>query len=297
MGDAPLIFFHIPKTGGQTLGAIMLRQYPMGSVFDLWLQKPETFSNFNALTSEEKKALRGLNGHMPFGFHTQLAPGAQYITMLRDPIKRVLSEYAHLSQDPEDWGVWKPPKEALVSVDAYLDYLIDSNMTNGQTRLLAGDVDPDDRPPLRPLSPDALVRAKNNLSDHFAVVGQTERFEESVLLMKQVLGWTKHIYYMRRNVRAQFARNVSPSQTTLARIAEYTQDDAQLVELGARLLDDQIRANGKALDVELKKLRRVNRSLEGILRVAHAPAVRKLRSVPGIRQVWELASGIVTRVA
>ena len=109
MTDGPVAFFHVPKTGGLSLTAAMVRQYPRGRIKDLWLQKPETISEFLAMPQEERERIWAVTGHFPFGIHEHLAPHTRYVTLLRDPVKRLLSEYRHLADTPEDWGVWQAP--------------------------------------------------------------------------------------------------------------------------------------------------------------------------------------------
>jgi len=297
MTEQPVIFFHIHKTGGQTLAGVLHRQYPRGTVLDLWLQRPETIDAFLALPEAERAKLRALTGHMPFGFHRYFPQGARYVTILRDPVKRFLSEYRHLCDLPEEWGVWRPPDACLESVESYLDYLTAHNLCNAQTRMVGGFVGLQDRPPLPPLPPDALDQAKQHLERDFAVVGATERFDESLVLMGQVLGWTQSLHYMRRNVREGKSLHGPVSESTLARIRESNALDVEMVAHGARLLDEQIAQAGDALGESLRKLRRVNVHFERLLAVAHHPAVRSIRAIPGVRQLYNLTGTLVRRVS
>ncbi len=293
--SAPLVFFHVPKTGGQTLAAIMARQYPRGAVVELWLQHPDNVRAFLALATPERHAIQALTGHFPFGVHEYLAPGARYITVLRDPVQRLLSEYRHVCESPLEWGVWRPPDTALASIDAYVDYTIDNHMANAQTRLIAGDLALTDRPPLSPLAPDALDRAKAHLRAHFEVVGTTERFDETLLLVRHVLGWRKRIHYTRRNVRTHLAQRTVLSDAHRERLVAHTREDAELVAFGAAMLEERLRACGQDFTEPLRRLRRVNRLLNVVIDVAHVPAIRALRTFPPTRALWRAAAGVLTR--
>ncbi len=67
---------------------------------------------------------------------------------------------------------------------------------NGQTRRLAGDWNPDaNRNTL-------LSSAKSNLEKHFSVVGLTEKFDETLILLGRVLGWSQWNF--------SYARNTNP---------------------------------------------------------------------------------------
>lgn len=295
MTERAVIFFHIHKTGGQTLEGVMHRQYPKGTVLDVWLQRPETIDAFLALSEEERIKIRGLTGHMPFGFHRYFPQGARYVTLLRDPVKRFFSEYRHLCDLPEEWGVWRPPEACLASAESYLDYLISNNLCNVQTRMVGGFVGLKDCPPLGPLPANALEQAKYHLENDFAVVGATERFDESLVLAGQAFGWSKSLHYMRRNVRERQPLRTPVSDTILARLRESHALDLELVAHGSCLLDAQIANAGDSLQESLRRLRRVNVCFDRLFAFAHHPAVRSIRAIPGVRQVYHLTGMLVRR--
>ncbi|MEO5579030.1 MAG: hypothetical protein ABIR58_00110 [Gemmatimonadaceae bacterium] len=59
---------------------------------------------------------------------------------------------------------------------------------NDQTRRIAGE-----EPPLGRCTSAMFELAKQNLRRHFRVVGVTDRFDETLLLMKQAFGWTNSL--------------------------------------------------------------------------------------------------------
>src|SRR5437667_105406 len=62
---------------------------------------------------------------------------------------------------------------------------------NDQTRQLAGKCG---IPKARTSAEEMLRIAKRNLTEHFTVVGVTEKFDRSLLLMKRCLGWGRPFY-------------------------------------------------------------------------------------------------------
>ena len=284
-----LIFLHIPKAGGTTLEHLIRRQYPAESVLWISFDRPELLSRFQALDEESRSNLRCLMGHVPFGIDSQLPGHPVYITILRDPVARFISEYGQV-QRVKRHGAWRPPVDMLESMtlEDFLDYRIENNSLNAQTRFIGGFVPPSgSKPPFDPLPPDALETAKFNLENRFAVVGITDRFDESLLLMKKRLGWKRHLFYARQNTapRPISTSNIAPE--TLRRIEEHTRLDAELVTLAGELLTDAIRREGNDFQDEVRTLRRVNHSIY-LLSRTWKRSPKWFRDAPGLRHVRAL---------
>ena len=93
--DRTLIFLHIPKAAGTTLNRIFRRRYRKSDIymFDGSYEKLDTFKK---LPPERRRQIRLLCGHMPFGMHKYLLRLADYITILRDPVDRIVSHYFYV---------------------------------------------------------------------------------------------------------------------------------------------------------------------------------------------------------
>src|SRR5206468_2951310 len=162
--------------------------------------------------------------------------------------------------------VWRTPRHCLyaevtsrrMDVREYVESGISRELDNGQTYLLAGkDVtDPQD---LR--SPELLEEAKRNVSEHFALVGLTERFDESLLLAKEILGWTRPLPYARRNVTARRPRAEELPAGTVEVIQAHNELDAELYRFARERLDSEVASRGPAFQRRLRTLRLVNAGL------------------------------------
>ena len=258
-----VVFIHIPKTGGTTLGNIIDRQYDPKSIFEVYVQRPDTVSEFFALSAEKKETIQCLRGHMPFGLHEHF-PGRSplYITMLRDPVSRTLSEYKHILSDREQWKTWGPPPTRAESLDDYVSWRVEIGWMNLQTRFISGYADMGKlNPPLDSLPEDALERAKENLSKYFVVVGSLKRFDESVLLMKRHLNWTGSLISRRSRLSQGSLPPDIVSAGTLDRIAELNQLDTELFHFGADLLNEQFRRQTGDFARELRRISRLNKAV------------------------------------
>ena len=116
--------------------------------------------------------------------------------MLREPVARVASLYTYILGHPKhalhaDLVRSKTPLEDFLRIDPSVD--------NHQTRMVSGRGGGElTSRSAEPLGPEALEEAKRNL-DRFLVVGLTERFDETFILIRRALGW-KLPYYLTANV-------------------------------------------------------------------------------------------------
>src|SRR5437762_9140275 len=89
-----VIFIHVPKAAGSTLNRLIEWEYPL---FEIYSIDPVFFKfSWAHLQRLSKKRLRRTHifkGHMLFGLHAILPQPATYITVLRDPVDRVISAF------------------------------------------------------------------------------------------------------------------------------------------------------------------------------------------------------------
>jgi hypothetical protein len=100
---------------------------------------------------------------------------------------------------------------------------------------------------------------------HFAVVGLTEEFDASLLLIRRAAS-TKMPFYRKRNVAPKDARSDALDAETRGLICEANTLDVELYEFGRELFNAQRRAAGKMFEVELRSFQLLNRGREGFLR-------------------------------
>ena len=227
-----VIFLHIPKAAGTTLRDILYRQYDREYIYELDSQNfSQSLEDFKQLTTKEKDEIQLLMGHMYFGLHEFLLCPSTYITMLRNPVKKVISYY-HFVSRLSTHADYKLIKSQNIPLKEYCT-MNRPNMCNAQTRFLAGEN-------FSKVSNDfkMLEQAKKNLTEYFSVVGITERFNETLILMKQKLGWNSAPFYYRCNTnRSANYKQLEISEDTLATIREYNQLDLELYEYANKLFE------------------------------------------------------------
>ena len=192
-----IIFTHVPKTGGTTLDQIfsataaatgkIARRLPMSHLADQPLhERNQKILDFNTVASNKLPA-DYLSGHFQFGLHRRLDRPALYVALMRNPASRLVSNLR--------FAIDRGKFTNNITIDRVFENrrLLD----NIQTRQLAGLADRD-----APCTRETLARARDNLRRHYAIVGVTERFDETLKALITLLGWPDIAYTDRQVSRA-----------------------------------------------------------------------------------------------
>lgn len=253
--EKTLIFFHLNKTAGTTLREILRRKFPEDVRYTT-----HSVDELTIVPEEQKGEIKYLEGHFIFGLHEHLPQPSTYITLLRNPVDRVISEYYYLLSRPD----YSSLHNELTSknVKSLEDYVRIGMWYawNYQTSSLRGigEGSPPPYGPL-PLSTEDLEIAKANLREHFMVVGLTERFDESLVLLKRALGWRiKDILYLKENVGKKRPPKRETTQEAVKLIEEHNELDIQLYEFARQMFEERISQQGSSFRRELQIFRLCN---------------------------------------
>jgi hypothetical protein len=268
-----LIFLHLPKTAGSTLTTVLRwqsRRFGPEGMLRL-TSVEEGFAELDRLSPEQLIRLRVLMGHFPYGVHEHLPMPSRYITMIRDPVKRVVSVYRFVLSRPAH-PVHGIVTSSSMTLDEYVTSGVHSRQVeNALTRQLAGIAEEDDEE----LTDRHLQAATANLQS-FLAVGLTERFDESLILFKRILGWSTPFYFS-RNVSRAGPSPVGVSSDVLERIAERNALDLQIYELARSLFRSNVEALDDGFDREVRRFKRLNWAPNALRQVLEpiAPRVRR----------------------
>lgn len=249
-----IIFLHIPKTGGTTLRDIFSRQYKKDESI-LTNRLIESENIIKALKDEEKNRILMIQGHMKFGLHRYFNSQFKYVTMMREPVKRVLSQYTYLlslKNNPFDQST----DSGEMTIREYYDSGASPQLTNGQTQLISGVLIDNDSSEIS--SNRILEKAKQNLEKHFLVVGLTEKFNETLLLLKRELGW-KTPYYSRANVTKKKQGRGDIRKDDIEFVKEKNHLDIQLYDFATGLFNEKLNDINQGFQDQLKRFNRNNK--------------------------------------
>ena len=187
-----LVFIHINKTAGRTIRYILrssfgLRHCEVEPWHGAWADPPFSTRDLRRLRTIYPQ-LESIAGHRVTGYADLQENGTnfRYFAFMRDPLKTCASRY--------QYNVQYRGKKDLV----FEEWIQRDWARNHQTKMIAGVADVDEA--IR------IIQAKN------IFIGLTERFDESLVLLKALIANQLNISYRRVNV----ARNNTLAESLLA---------------------------------------------------------------------------------
>ena len=234
-----LVHVHITKTGGSTLNHILRSSYGMRHCpVEPW----DSRSGHIPFTLEDLRKvrrlypnLRSIAGHRVFGW-VDLSDGdrkADYFALIRDPVRACASRFQHKVETTGNWAY-----------DEFEEWIQQDWIRNRHTQALGGSDDPD--------AAIRMIREKN------IFVGLTERYDESMLLLKHRLAPDLNISYRPVNVASKrsVSKRLLSDDRRRAMIEEAQASDIELLrrvreELWPEYLEDY----GPAFEQDLSRYR------------------------------------------
>ncbi|MCB0401872.1 MAG: sulfotransferase family 2 domain-containing protein [Flavobacteriales bacterium] len=245
-----IVFIHIPKTAGTTFHYILHNQYKGKKILTR-----ESFKNkavYDQMTDNEKRELKVIKGHYKTGIHEKHPNQVTYITFLRDPVKRTISEYNFMLLNREH-----PFHQTLMEKKLGLKELLKEghikNLDNSHTRFLAGV----DDLVFGDVNEQTYQTALKNFDKFFGIFGIAERFDESLICIKRKLNWS-FPFYVKANISDREAYVDQFDDETQMLLSRFNQYDQLLYEHACRKFDQIVTGYGNDFQEELKTFRRWN---------------------------------------
>jgi hypothetical protein len=242
-----MVFLHIEKAGGSTLHNILTNYYNPETILHL-----EYMSNGEMeLSKVDCSKLKLVKGHITFEVMAKLANNWKCYSMLREPKERVISYYYYVKQKASHHHSTLI-QENKWSLKEYILKSQNLQMDNGQVRYISGS-----HKPFGKIDGSDLDLAKFNIENHFLAVGLTERFDESLIILKNLLGWKRSPVYELANVNTNKKTIHEIDENDINAILEMNKFDLELYEFVKKRFGNDI--GNDILKSDLIKLRRDTR--------------------------------------
>ena len=238
--DHLILFLHLANTGGKTLADILARNFATdeslqidlaetnASALGIWSHKAVEQA-LGRLQPSEAARLRVVWGHYRHGVQALLPKPCAVVTLLRDPLDRIISAYYYSN-------------ESVGSLDVLEQYharkYYNIGFDNAMSRIISGraTLDPiaarqDATTENFPTVTEADFEAAAGNLDGYLVVGTTEQFDETLLVLGRDLRWSlSDLLYTPVNVTASRPVQLDISDALREKIIDWNRYDARLVE-------------------------------------------------------------------
>ena len=264
------IHLHIPKTGGTTLRDIIQRQYQAEKI--LMIPKlDESEDILKEVSTSQINQLKLIQGHLKYGIHNHFHRRAKYFAIIRDPINRVLSTYYYVLSQKNNPQNLSTSNNQMTIYD-YVQSGVNPFLINGQTQLISGKTGNIDNPIIK--SEELFSLAKENIANDFLFLGITEMFDETILILKNMLGW--HMpYYSIANRTKNKPNYDAVDPTVISFIKEHNQLDIKLYNITKTSLLNKIAEENDIFQNRINKFKKINKLLNPLF--SYSRAIRLIR--------------------
>ena len=264
------IHLHIPKTGGTTLRDIIQRQYRSEKI--LMIPKLEESENIlKEVSTSQINQLKLIQGHLKYGLHNHFHRRAKYFAIIRDPINRVLSTYYYVLSQKNNPQNLSTANNQMTIYD-FVQSGVNPFLINGQTQLISGKTGDIDNPIIE--SEELFSLAKENIENDFLFLGITEMFDETILILKNMLGW--HMpYYSIANRTKKKPNYDAVNPTIISFIKEHNQLDIKLYNITKTSLLNRIAEENDIFQDRINKFKKINKLLNPLF--SYSRAIRLIR--------------------
>jgi hypothetical protein len=242
-----IIFMHLQKTAGTTFSKILETLYKKEEVFNIEGRAfRESIRRFKAIPESLRNQYNVIKGHMFFGLHESISRPFRYMTILREPLARVISNYYMALERPRF-----PFHDEIVKMtfEQFMHFGELPALDNGMTRMICGcDLD---CAPYGCCTSDMLEKAKDNVRNHF-LIGLTERFDESLVFFKHVLDWDDVPTYEQYNITKSKPADVCIEENSLRSVEKYIELDRELYNFCVEVYNNQINRMDEAFFEEVQ---------------------------------------------
>jgi len=229
-----LLLLHIPKTAGTTLFDILCRRYKSKEIAKFGDR--DVVKQLLATPRKQLEQYRLMRTHYDYSIYKFLPRKPVYITILRDPISRMVSLYKHIIR-VESHDLHSEFVENDLTISDLVELpMSEKRFNNRQTNQIAGAVRGDSDA----LSTQARLEVAKAHLDEFAFFGLTERFVDSIVLLAFTFDWDPIKDFESLNVSPKNAKSEALSEEEREIILHHNQLDVKLYEHAYLLFGERI---------------------------------------------------------
>ena len=220
-----IIYIHIPKTGGTSFHNSLAQNYAKERRYHVNGMSPrKDINNFLELPASEAVKYDLVYGHLAYGIHQPIADDYRYLSIIREPVSRVVSYYNYAKRSKHHY-LHQQIRD--MSFTEFINSDITSELKNGQLRLLASDSGHDFK---GDITAEHLQMVLNRQDQGTLVLGDIKKLDEFIVYLQCTLFPDFDFRYITRNATRSGLNKSGISETDLKKVREMNALDIALYD-------------------------------------------------------------------
>ncbi|HEY9599671.1 MAG TPA: sulfotransferase family 2 domain-containing protein [Cyanophyceae cyanobacterium] len=133
-----ILFDHLPKCGGSTLNSYLEAHYLRRHIFSTdGLNPTESVKIFKSFTEQKRHGYSLVKGHLSHDLIDFADPTCLKVTVLRDPVKRIISHYFYARENPDHY-LYANIHNSEMGLEEYVSSNLSDELRNWYTTHFSG---------------------------------------------------------------------------------------------------------------------------------------------------------------
>jgi hypothetical protein len=182
-----VLFMHIPRTSGTAFRRAIEPNYAGSERIYYYPTPPGIWhERFETLPARQLASFKIVVGHFVFGVHSKINAPCEYVTVVRDPVTRVISNYCFAVRNKP--AEITSSRHAILTLEEVLERQILAELDNLTVRCFGGYGER--KCPAGMLGPEAYEAAVEN-AQRFRFIGHQQRSEAAWTCLRRIFGWQR----------------------------------------------------------------------------------------------------------
>lgn len=258
--DKKIFFLHIPRTAGTTVNTILQNNFSRNEILRVYTK--DEYAAHRYVTEEHLKNIKIITGHLllettnPPMIYNRMV---NVITLLREPVSRLISEYNFLKTWKNN-NIYSLLNGKNISFKEYIQSKEDILFYRGKNFMTRCISNMNFENNLYPEN--ALSQAKKNIESNFIFTGIQERFDESLVMLCDIINITNILYEKRNVLNGDIIEYQDEESLNTARY--FNRADIELYNFACDVFSDRIYKLGSGFQQKVKTFQKINKKYQNI---------------------------------
>lgn len=226
-----IVYFQMPKTGGLAYCQALDYIYQ-----DEYFRSDDPQAMLRAVQRDDKRCFAGYV-NLNFEFYNKLPQGFTHITLLQEPVSRIICMYDNISKDSSHWSYEAVTNNSLFEIFRK-DLVRPVFGWCDQMGYISSMAWSTDKSRERPCN--MLQQAKFNLENFFTFFGISERYDEFLEITRKALKWPEDLNYSGFNSIEEMMDRSSVDQATVDIISDYFAHDKRFYDHAVKFYTEKL---------------------------------------------------------